>query len=435
METPLYSKILEFSESNPLRLHIPGHKGKIIPLPSDFLEIDVTELSATGNLYEGGEPFDHAQSFWANQFGLEGAQFLTGGSTQGVYTALGLCAKEGGKVLLDRGAHRSAFHAMGLLRLEPVYLKRPWLEEFQVPNALDPHTVEEMLVQHPDITTVFLTSPTYCGIISDVPEIARITHEHGAKLVVDGAHGAHLSWLMMDNYASADVVTLSAHKTLPTLGQGAVLLYSGFSPEEVRETASLFGSSSPSYPILCSMDIARAWMEEEGMMEYLRVAREVATLREILPSLTPPLMLDPLRLTVLCPDGKKVAKELEKEGIYLEMANPGHIVAVFTGMDTDKEVRRFGKAMIPFFQHQEPMPDLSPPEMFPVKQFEIHQAMFAKKKTLPLSQSVGEIAASTIAPYPPGVPVVVMGEVISQEILDYLQRVGYENDKVLVVDQ
>lgn len=431
METPLYSKLKEFSDEKPLRLHIPGHKGKMTPLPRNFLSVDFTELSRTGNLYEGGEPFDEAQSLWANQFGFEYAQFLTGGSTQGMYTALAICSGE--KVLLDRGGHRSAVHAMGLLHRKPIYLKRPWLKDLEVPGPVDPTVIEDILKENPDVKTVMVTSPTYCGVLSDIYTIAEIVHKYDGKLVVDGAHGAHFPWLMIDHYSAADVVTISPHKTLPALGQAAVLLYREFSPNVVRETASLFGTSSPSYPIMSSMDLVRNWMDGEGMLEYVRVARQVATLREIFPALSDPLQLDPTRLTLLCNEGQQVARELEKQGIFLEMANPGHLVAVFTAADTDEEIQQFAKAVLPHVSHRSPLPDLTPPEQLPVKRMEIHEVMFAEKTLLPLSECAGKIAGTTIAPYPPGVPVVVLGEEISSTELEYLERVGYENQEVLVV--
>lgn len=434
MDTPLYSSLEEFRKKSPLRLHIPGHKGKESFFPPHFLALDFTELSSTGNLYEGGEPFDTAQQQWANQFGFSHAQFLTGGSTQGIYSALALVTKAGQRVLLDRGAHRSAVHAMGLLRLKPVYLPRPWLTELEVPGHFDPDEIGKMMDENPDIKVVFITSPTYCGILSDVYSIADQVHQRGGKLVVDGAHGAHLPWLMIDNYSAADLVTISVHKTLPALGQASILLYRDILPEIVREKVALFGTSSPSYPILASIDLARAWMEEDGMMEYVRVARMVATMREIFPSLSEPLALDPTRLTILCNEGQQVARELEKLGVYIEMANTGHLVAVFTGMDSDEEMYRFSKALIPHFAHRSTLPDLRPPEKLPKKRLEVYEVMSMPKEILPLSQCLGRIAGISLAPYPPGVPVVVMGEEITQASLDYFEKIGFTKEDVLVVE-
>lgn len=129
-----------------------------------------------------------------------------------------------------------------------------------------------MLDQDPTIKTVCITSPTYCGLLSDIPAIAGVVHAHGGKLVVDGAHGAHLQFLGMDAYRGADAVVVSAHKTLPAMGQAALLFTNGIDPGQVRRTAAIYGTSSPSYPILASLDTAREWLEGPGAGEYGRVA-------------------------------------------------------------------------------------------------------------------------------------------------------------------
>ncbi len=427
MDTPLYNRLKELADQQPLRFHIPGHKG--IPI----FPLDFTELTVTGNLYGEGKAIVEAQNLWAVEFGFPYGFFLTGGSTQGVYTALGLCCKEGDTVLLDRGAHRSASNALALLGLEPVYLPRPWSEQYQVTAGIDPDTVEELLTEHPEIKTVFLTSPTTEGVLSDVGTISGIVKNHGAKLIVDGAHGAHLPWLMIDNYSSADVVCVSAHKTLPALGQSALLFYRDFTLAQVQEQASLFGTSSPSYLLMASMDLARAWMNQDGMMEFVRVARQVATLREIFPSIGEPLMLDPCRLCILCNQGQRVAKEMEEHGIYLEMSSIGHLVAVFTALDDDKKIQELGKALIPHLFHRQELPDLSPPLEFPKKILSPRQALSAEKERVPWEQCQGRIAGAHMAPFPPGIPVVAKGEEISQEILDYLERIGCKQETVLVI--
>lgn len=435
MNSPLYESLKEFQEKKHLRLHIPGHKGKKGILPDDLVTFDFTELDPTGNLYHGGAPFEEPQNLWAERFGQENALFLTGGSTQGVYTALALCGKRGEKVILDRSSHRSAYHISALLGLRPVYLSRKWNEELGVEHGVQPSDVEHLLVTHPDAKVVYLTSPSYYGMLSDVHAIVAVAHKHNAKVIVDGAHGAHLPWMGIDNYSAADIVTVSAHKTLPALGQGAVLLYRGFPSEQVGEVASLFGTSSPSYPIMLSIDMARAWMEEKGKEEYLRVAKELETLRQFVPSISKKWVVDPLRLTVLCHNAKEVAAQLEEKGIYLELVTSAHLVAVFSGLDTTEEIEFFWKTLLPYLKHREHIPLPAPPKNLPEKRMELETVLFQPKISLPLKDSEGWIAASSVAPYPPGVPVVAMGEVFSRENIDYLARIGYEEKTVFVVDE
>ena len=272
-----------------------------------------------------GGPFHSAQRLWADLFGFENCQFLTGGSTMGIHTGLALCARPGEKVLMDRSCHRAAFNALALLDLEPVWLERPWLTEENLIGPIFPEYVEKMLCRNPDIKTVCITSPTYAGVLSNIGAISRVVHAHGGKLFVDGAHGAHLPFLGLAPFWEADVVTVSAHKTLPAMGQAALLFYDGFELDRVRQMASVFGTSSPSYPILASMDLARQWMEEVGAWEYQRVALRVAGLRQKFPSLRPQfgLSLDPCRFVLKVKDGPGFTKRLEERGIYPEMEDGG----------------------------------------------------------------------------------------------------------------
>ena len=430
MPTPLYDALRSYAGCGPLRFHMPGHKGKYLPVPelAGLAAIDVTELAPTGNLYEAGEPFHSAQRLWADLFGFENCQFLTGGSTMGIHTGLALCARPGEKVLMDRSCHRAAFNALALLDLEPVWLERPWLREENLIGPISPECVEKMLCRNPDIKTVCITSPTYAGVLSNIGAIARVVHAHGGKLFVDGAHGAHLPFLGLAPFWEADVVTVSAHKTLPAMGQAALLFFDGFALDRVRQMASVFGTSSPSYPILASMDLARQWMEEVGAWEYQRVALRVAGLRQKFPSLRPQfgLSLDPCRFVLKVKDGPAFAAALEERGIYPEMEDGGHVVFICTAQDSDEGFRCLERALEELRHLTGDGPDIPAPPI-PERVLSPRQALFApvREWPRPLKDCQGEIAGCQIAPYPPGVPVVAPGERISKKELAYLQKIGY----------
>ena len=423
--TPLYDAIRAFSAQGPVRLHIPGHKGKPLPIPelTGAAALDVTELGPTGDLFHGGEPFDSAQRLWAEDFSMNCCQFLTGGSTLGLHTALALCCRPGDRVLIDRGCHRAVYNALALLDLDPVYLPRPWWEEERLMSTISPESVEKALTEHPEIKTVCITSPSYCGLLCDVKEISHMVHRNGGRLIVDGAHGAHLPFLGVDAFAGADMVVCSAHKTLPALGQSALLLAGERFPHaELRRAATLYGSSSPSYPMMACLDLCRAWMEEEGAAAYRAAARQVAALRRDYPSVSGPA-LDPARLVLRAPDGFAAQAALEGMGVWPEMADAGHVVFIPTCADTEEDFVRLRAALDAVaWGDGAPLPPPPPP---PEAVLTPRQALFSPRISLPLSAAEGRICAQQVAPYPPGVPVFAPGERICKKTIAYLKQIGY----------
>ena len=433
MPTPLYDCLKNYAESGPARFHMPGHKGHTMPVPelAAVAPIDLTEITPTGNLFEAGEPFDSAQQLWADLMGFDCCQFLTNGSTGGIHTGLTLLAKPGDRILCDRGCHRAVFNAMSLLDLHPVYMERPWLAEHNQTAHFTVADIEKQLNAHPDIKTVCITSPTYSGLLSDIPGIAKVIHDRGGRLFVDGAHGAHLAFLGIRAYTGADVVVVSAHKTLPALGQTALLFVNGIDHEEVRRAATIYNTSSPSYPMTASMDVARQWLVDHPE-EYQRAAAQVARLREKYPSLKG-LPMDPARLTVKVKNGEDFAQKLEKMGIYPEMDDGGHVVFICTAMDTDEDFARLEAALDSL---REEMGDCAPipaPPM-PEQVLSPREALLLREKdVLPLSECEGRVSSCQLAPYPPGVPVVAPGERITKKELSYLKQIGYNKKDVQVV--
>ncbi len=437
MPTPIYDALRTYADGNPARFHMPGHKGAFLPAPElqPLAPLDVTELPPTGNLYEAGAPFDRAQALWAAAAGFENCQLLTGGSTMGLHTALALLCPPGSAVLADRGCHRAVFHAMALLDLRPVYLLRPWLEGDSLAGPISPDQVAQALDDHPEAKTVCITSPTYSGVLSDVAAVARVVHSRGGRLLVDGAHGAHLPFLGLEAFQGADCAVMSAHKTLPALGQGAMLFTRGLEGERVRRMASVFGTSSPSYPILASLDLARDYLEgEEGRGALEETARRVAALRERFPALRPGpgLELDPCRLTLKVKDGPAFARALEGLGIWPEMEDGGHVVFICTACDSAAAFRRLEGALEQLRGQMGDCPPIPPPPL-PRRALTPRQALFAPAELLPLEACLGRTAACQLAPYPPGVPVVAPGEVIGKKELSYFREIGYNNPGVAVI--
>ena len=428
MGAPLYEALRALADRRPLRLDMPGHHGT--PLPGGMpwpSHIDFTENGDTGDLY-GGEPdaIQAAEALWAEGLGFDSCLFLTGGSTQGIHAGLALLAGCGAAAAVDRGSHRAVYHALALLDLDPVFLPRPWLEEEGVAGPIDPLAVEEALRARPDVKTVCITSPTYYGVLSDIPAIAAVCHAHGVKLMVDGAHGAHLPFLGYEGFRAADVVVMSAHKTLPAPGQSALLLANGFPLSALQRWGSVYGSSSPSYVLMAALDEARRYMEGEGAARYRETVRRTRALRRRFPALgeREGLAMDPARLTLSSPDGFALARALRERGAYPEMADAGHVVCILTCADGAAEFTRLEGALADAGLTG-PCPPRPAPPPSPAAVLRPRRALFAPRETVPLARSAGRIAAEQIAPYPPGVPVIAPGERIEKKHLAYLREIGY----------
>ena len=436
MPAPLYDSLRALEARKPLSLNMPGHHGG--PLPGGFpwpSGIDFTENGDTGDLFgDEADAIQAAEALWSARLGFDSCLFLTGGSTQGMHAGLALLAGAGGGVALDRGSHRSAYHALALLDLTPCFLPRPWLAAEGVTGPISPDAVERTLSARPDIKTVCITSPTYYGVLSDIPAIAAVCHAHGAKMMVDAAHGAHLPFLGYTEFQAADVVVMSAHKTLPAPGQTALLFANGFSLADLQRWGSVYGTSSPSYVLMAALDAVRDYMEGEGAARYRETVRLAGELRRRWPALAERdgLSLDPARLTLTSPDGFALADALRARGGYAEMADTGHVVCILTCADGAAELSLLERAL------EEtgltgPCPSCPPPPEPPRAVLTPRQALFAPRETVPLAEAEGRIAAGQIAPYPPGVPVVAPGEAIEKKYLAYLREIGYNRSVAEII--
>ena len=228
---------------------------------------------------------------------------------------------------------------------------------------------------------------------------------------------------------------MSAHKTLQAPGQTALLFANGIFGEAMRRAASIHGTSSPSYVMMAALDAVRAYMDGPGTTQYQETVQLVSGLRSHWPSLqdSPALQLDPTRLTLLQRDGYAMAERLRQQGIYSELSDTGHVVMILTSADTAKHIERLDEALSKeTWLTPEPCPPAPDP---PAAVYSPSAALFAQWERIPLSQAAGHIAASPIAPYPPGVPVVAPGEEISKKSLAYLAQIGYNETMADVIRQ
>lgn len=450
MTAPLYDSLQRFADSDPLRLHMPGHKGRMDGLFRDASSIDFTELPPTGNLYTGEGPIADAEALFARTGGARDALFFTCGATQGIYTMLAAAVGRDGTLILDRGCHRSVYHGMALLDIAPVYLQPPLLPGLDLPAPVSGESLEQALTEHPEASAVFLTSPSYYGVITDLRPLAEICRRHSVFLLVDQAHGAHFPFAGLPTAVEegADLAVVSAHKTLPALGSSSILYAGHRAPWDrlrLKSLAQIFATTSPSYPILASIDLARASLE--GTEDYRDAAALTREFRDRIRRETPfrPLTedngisLDPCRLTVDTAagglSGTEADRLLREKNIYVEMADPTYLVAIITCRDTRADLERFLAALkvlpagAPLRQE-----DGLPPA--PVVRQRIRTAVFGPAESVLLGEAAGRISAQFVAPYPPGIPVIAPGEEITEKHIAYLKNKSYNvSGKVSVIPQ
>jgi arginine/lysine/ornithine decarboxylase len=354
-------------------------------------------------------------------------------------------------VILARGCHRSVYHALEIGRLKPIYLSSPVNPTYGFFDSVSPQEVEKTMEEHPEGKWVVLTSPTYEGVISDIQSIAEIVHKRGGLLLVDQAHGAHLGLspaFPADALScGADVVVSSLHKTLPALTQTAALhLRVGLDPIPFEHALSVFETSSPSYLLLASIDRCVTLLEQkrEELFESYRQAlcrfdREVAGLQKVqIPGHNAPLSegifdWDPGKLTVCTPDAQVVCEKLRRAfWIEPEMVTPDWVLCMTSIADGEKELHRLAHALFQI-EHQLFTQEVrhfeTPP--LPIQRLSPSEAMRGENQLVPWDQAVGRVAGEYVQAYPPGIPLVVPGEQITE---DLCRQITYQREHLTCLE-
>ena len=463
-EVPLLERLSTYAASDAYPFHMPGHKRQvkmgITSVPNPF-SVDITEIDGFDNLHHAEDILKESMNSAAAVYGADRSWYLVNGSTCGILAAIAAAVKPGEKILMARNSHKSAYHAVVLNQLEPVYLYPEEVPEFQIPGEIEPEQVERALLEHPEIRAVFVTSPTYEGIVSDIQGIAATAHRHGAALIVDEAHGAHLPF-GDGNYfpdgalqEGADLVIQSLHKTLPSLTQTAILHLKSqiLDAKKVEQYLSVYQSSSPSYILIASMENCVRYMAEKGAGEMARYGARLRELREKLAKLKHFRLLkeeicgaagvygyDPSKL-VLFPDfmtGTRLAEVLRTEyHLEAEMSSGRYVLLMTSFMDTEEGFSRLVRALLeldarvekleaesvglkdakqgrqePFSGaqlNQKPNQE-NDSENYPQQMCLPWQAWHGDGMLVPLEEAEGRAARTCVTIYPPGVPMLMPGE-------------------------
>jgi arginine decarboxylase len=460
---PLLERLKGCAERSAAAFHTPGHKrGQgISSILSDWLgqavfQADLPELPELDNLFAPDGVIQQAQALAAAAFGAEQTWFLANGSTCGVEAAVLATCQPGEKIILPRNVHQSAIAALILSGAVPVFVQPDYDASWDVAHGVSLDAIEAAIEQHPDAKAVLVVSPTYYGVVSPVQSIAEIAHQHNIPLLVDEAHGAHFAFhpeLPPSALSQgADVVVQSIHKTLSALTQAAMLHVQGdrIDRDRLIRSLSLVQSTSPNYLLLASLDAARQQMATQGyaLMEQalnlakrarqeLRQIPELALLDDRSNQVSSFADLDLTRITIdvtgLGLTGFAADEQLhETFGVTAELPGLRHLTFIVSLGNTEADIDRLVSAFHQLATELKPQNQPEPNSLYPsafrllpsaLSLLTPRQAFFSAAVSVPIAHAIDHISAELVCPYPPGIPVLLPGEVITAEAIEYLQKV------------
>lgn len=442
---------------------IPGHQGlagRLDPTLGALLASDVPLYGGLDTVKLSGDRLAAAEQRAATAWGGTWARFSTGGSTHGNQAMTLAIGKPGDTVLVARNAHRSILLGLVLAGLTPVWLPVSTDPRWAIPTGVDPAALKAALDAHAPVA-VFLTEPSYLGATSDLPALIEATSARDVPVVVDQAWGAHFGWAAgYPDHAlalGADAVVMSAHKTLPAYSQACLIVArtDRLRRDRLDRAVDACLTTSPAGSILASIDASRAVLESRGAQLLGQLSAHVHEARVRLRSLPgvevpgpehfPAGRFDPAKLVVIVSgagvDGVEVEADLLLQGIPVEMADRDMLVPIVTLVDTRDDLEPLLRALESSITARTgsaaefrlpDAPRAAEQRMTP------REAFFAEQHAVPAAQASGRVCAEVVAPYPPGVPVLMPGEVITGEIIDWLRalasrgtRVAYAADPTL----
>ena len=458
MNTPIADFVENYAKQNMSRMHMPGHKGK------GFLgceTYDITEVSGADALYEAEGIIAESEANATKLFGTGRTVYSTEGSSQCIRAMLYLAVlnwknsliRENKKqklaekpvVVAARNVHKAFVYAAALLDFEVYWL---WPEgdmnslcSCQISDESVEKALADLHLRGIVPAAVYLTSPDYLGQRQDIKGIADVCHKYGTMLAVDNAHGAYLHFTIPQMHPmdlGADICSDSAHKTLPVLTGGAYLQISKDAPEEVKKSAksamALFGSTSPSYLTMISLDKCNAYLSENYTERLKETSLQVGRLSKELVAEGWKVSLDePLKMTVEMPDmltGMEVSERLRTGQVECEYADPDFVVFMFTTENTEQDFRRikevFGKNADKYSGRRKLRPAKCQQVMG------IREAIFSCHEEIAVQDAKGRICASPAVSCPPAIPIAVSGERIDENAIALFEYYGISNVDVVI---
>lgn len=440
MKTPIYDFLVKYSDKETTRLHMPGGKGKVSINPiSICFPFDITEIKGADSLYDADGIILQSETNTAALYGSLKTIFSTGGSTLCIQTMLKIAAPVGSTVVAARNSHKAFVNSCGILDLNVSWILPKDDNGNYLSYSYTVKEVEDGIKAADNPSCVYITSPDYYGRMAPIKEISNLCKRYNLPLLVDNAHGAHLKFLEKSLHPidlGADLCCDSAHKMLPVLTGGAYLHINASKYLDIaKDSMGIFGSTSPSYLTLCSLDICNKYLDEGGSGQIKAVAKEISDFKL---KFSPPYTFidsEPLRMTIDAAksglNGKDLAENLRENNIECEYADDGYVVLLFSPVNDFDDFERLESAL-----RNVKMPKIriqleNEKIIFPIKKMSIREAMFAENETISVDDSAGRICGIVKISCPPGVAIVAPGEEINGECINILKR--YSNFKINVV--
>ena len=441
MNTPICDFVRAYAQSDALRVHMPGHKGQSL---LGFEDLDITEFDGADSLYEDAGIIAESEQIASGLFGAR-TFYSTEGSSQCIRAMVhlarlyALSQGRSPRIAAGRNAHKVFLSAAALLELDVVWLY-PEGESSYLSCPLEPARLDAFL-RETKVAAVYVTSPDYLGNILDITALAEVAHRHGCLLLVDNAHGAYLKFLPQSRHPmdlGADICCDSAHKTLPALTGAAYLHISQGAPallaENAKNALALFGSTSPSYLLLQSLDAVNAYLADSYPEKLQGFIARVQMLKNALQKQGYAFCgAEPGKLTVDAKaygyTGDELARLLLAQNIFCEFHDPDFLVMMLTPQNREEDLQRLEDALLSIPRRATLD---APPPVFcvPERALSIREAALSVSEAVPVEESLGRILADTSVGCPPAVPIALCGERISREIIKAFQYYGIETIQV-----
>ncbi len=455
---PLFDAVKRHIENGVVPFHVPGHKqGRGLPglrqyVGERILQMDLNGMDDIDYMSNPAGVIRRSLELMARAFGADHAFFLVNGTTSGIQAMIMSACAPGEKLILPRNAHKSTVGGLILGGVTPVYVQPVIEPHLGVAMGMTVESVAQAIREHPEARAVFVINPTYYGMASDIKAIVDLAHAHGMLVLADEAHGSHLyfhdAFPLSAMAAGADLSTLSIHKTGGSLTQSSALLLKNgrVSPSHVHRVLELCYTSSASYLLMCSLDLARKQLALEGraLMEnalsLARYAREKINGLEGFMAFGPELAGSPgchafdetklgVNVSAYCTGCQMEALLREKYRIQVELSDLYNILAVVTFADRRLDLDALIGALTDISQRM-PMRENNHNVFIPgglETAVSLRRAFYCRKKAVKLEDSVGEVSGEIVMAYPPGIPVICLGERITSDIVEYIRILKGEN--------